>query len=628
MNSVVHGSPPTDAVEDLIRQMESLRLLIIQQADRKKATLQGLSPDRYRSAENLLHYVALRSRDIRPLQDRLTRLGLSSLDRAEANVLASIDTVLHNLHMLSGKAQSRPGSLDVNTAFDTVANQLESNTVNLLGKHPKKRRGHIIVTMSAEAADNYLLVHQLLKSGMTCMRINCVHDGPSTWSHMIAHLRLAEQATRQSCRVLMDLAGPKLRLGPMELMPAVMKIRPVRAKDGQIVRPARVWLAAADETFSEMPTADANLALDPNWLAGLETGDRLRFRDNRGSRRSWYIKEVTTDGCWAEAKKTAYLTNGTVLHLRGRNGEKGPETVIEGLLPKESYSLIRPGDILFMALTDEPGKAALHDSNNELLNPGRVSLAIPEVFRDVRLGEPISFDDGRISGLVEKCDPELLQIRITHTRNPVEKLEGRRGINLPDTSLKLPALSAKDRQDLEFAARHADLVGLSFTNRPGDVRALRSALKTLGREDIGVVLKIETKKGFSNLPLILLEALKFPACGAMIARGDLAVECGFKRMSEVQEEMLWICEAAHVPVIRATQVLEGLTRYGHVTRAEITDAAMAQAAEAVMLNKGPHIVEAVEMLDDILQRMQKHHRKKHYLMRKLRLASGLKKAKY
>lgn len=194
--------------------------------------------------------------------------------------------------------------------------------------------------------------------------------------------------------------------------------------------------------------------------------------------------------------------------------------------------------------------------------------------------------------------------------------------------MKLPALSAKDKQDLEFAVRHSDLVGLSFTNRPADVRALRSALKALGQEDFAVVLKIETKKAFSNLPAILLEALKFPVCGAMIARGDLAVECGFKRLSEVQDEMLWMCEAAHVPVIWATQVLEGLTKYGHVTRAEITDAAMAQAAEAVMLNKGPHIVEAVEILDDILQRAQKHHRKKYYPMRKIRLASGLKKGKY
>jgi pyruvate kinase len=84
---------------------------------------------------------------------------------------------------------------------------------------------------------------------------------------------------------------------------------------------------------------------------------------------------------------------------------------------------------------------------------------------------------------------------------------------------------------------------------------------------------------------------------------------------------LWVCEAAHVPVIWATQVLEGLTKRGHASRAEVTDAAMSQEAEAVMLNKGAHITEAVEMLDDILQRMQGHHRKKRSMLRELQLAS-------
>jgi pyruvate kinase len=255
------------------------------------------------------------------------------------------------------------------------------------------------------------------------------------------------------------------------------------------------------------------------------------------------------------------------------------------------------------------------------LNPGRVSLAIPEVYRDVRLGEPIFFDDGRIGGIVEKCGTEQLQVRITHTRKPVERLEGNRGVNLPDTDLNLAALSTKDLQDIEFAARHADMIGLSFTNCSDDVRALYQHLQKLGRENIGAILKIETKRGFSNLPDILLEALKFNACGVMIARGDLAVECGFVRMSEAQEEIMWICEAAHVPVIWATQVLEGLTKRGHASRAEITDAAMAQQAEAVMLNKGRHIIEAVEVLDDILHRMQGHHRKKRSMLRKLHLAS-------
>src|SRR5436853_963876 len=97
----------------------------------------------------------------------------------------------------------------------------------------------------------------------------------------------------------------------------------------------------------------------------------------------------------------------------------------------------------------------------------------------------------------------------------------------------------------------------------------------------------------------------YPA-GVMIARGDLAVECGWDRLAEVQEEILWLCEAAHLPVVWATQVLETLAKTGLPSRAEITDAAMAQRAECVMLNKGPHVEEAIRTLADILERMQAH----------------------
>lgn len=106
----------------------------------------------------------------------------------------------------------------------------------------------------------------------------------------------------------------------------------------------------------------------------------------------------------------------------------------------------------------------------------------------------------------------------------------------------------------------------------------------------------------------------------MIARGDLAVECGFERLAEVQEEILWISEAAHVPVIWATQVLETLAKEGLPSRAEITDAAMGDRAECVMLNKRPHMLSAVSVLDDILRRMQAHQAKKRAMLRELRLA--------
>jgi pyruvate kinase len=212
-------------------------------------------------------------------------------------------------------------------------------------------------------------------------------------------------------------------------------------------------------------------------------------------------------------------------------------------------------------------------------------------------------------------------VRIEHTRKPTEKLASDKGVNLPDTPLALPALSPEDLADLPFVAAHADVISLSFTNTAEDVALLRRRLVELEHPEIGAVLKIETRRGFDNLPDILLEALKFPACGVMIARGDLAAECGFERMAELQEEILWICEAAHVPVIWATEVLEGLAKRGHASRAEISDAAMSQAAECVMLNKGTYILEALRTLNDILHRMQDHQSKKRSMMRKLGLAA-------
>jgi pyruvate kinase len=113
---------------------------------------------------------------------------------------------------------------------------------------------------------------------------------------------------------------------------------------------------------------------------------------------------------------------------------------------------------------------------------------------------------------------------------------------------------------------------------------------------------------------------QYPA-GVMIARRGLAVECGYERLAEVREEMLWICEAAHMPVIWATQVLESLAKKRMPSRAEITDAAMGEPAECVMLNKGPHIVEAVKALDDILRRMQDHQTKKSARLRSLHLSA-------
>lgn len=146
----------------------------------------------------------------------------------------------------------------------------------------------------------------------------------------------------------------------------------------------------------------------------------------------------------------------------------------------------------------------------------------------------------------------------------------------------------------------------------------RTYLQRVGAADVGLILKIETPSAFSRLPEILLDSMRSRLVGIMIARGDLAVEAGYERMAELQEEILWLCEAAHLPVIWATQVLDQLARTGQPSRAEVTDAAMAQRAECVMLNKGPHVDTAIVVLDDILRRMSGHQRKKTALLRALR----------
>jgi pyruvate kinase len=235
----------------------------------------------------------------------------------------------------------------------------------------------------------------------------------------------------------------------------------------------------------------------------------------------------------------------------------------------------------------------------------------------VRVGERILFDDGKIAGVVRAVADDRLQVEISTAVGGVAKLRGEKGINLPDSTLQLPALTEKDIEDLAFVAKHGDMVALSFVQSPEDIDTLHAELTRLKASRLGVVLKIETQAAFNRLPELLLRAMRRPPIAVMVARGDLGVEVGFERLSEVQEEILWLCEAAHVPVIWATQVLESLAKGGLPSRAEVTDAAMSGRAECVMLNKGPYIRETLRFLRDVLMRMQAHQQKKSSRLRKL-----------
>jgi len=621
--SVHTAIPERRIMKEVLEELQAIRAKMVDDVANCASRLNKIHPNYRRSAENLLHYLVLRRRDRRQLQQHLAVLGLSSLGRSESHVLATIDAVIRAVHRLQGKGKSSLPKGEATVDFVLGEQLLSEHTECLLGAAAPGRSVRIMVTMPSEAAYDYDLVHNLLQQGMECMRINCAHDDATAWLRMIEHLRRAELSLGRPCQVVMDLAGPKLRTGPFERGPAVARIRPKRDTFGRVIAPARVWLTAESAPCPPLSPADACIPVAAEWLAKLGASQQVDFTDARGTHHTMTILDMTDLGCWGELTKTAYLVPGTVLRCEKSNGSEEQETLVGDLPSSEGRLILRQGDMLILTRNIRTGRPATYDSNGQLLTPAMIGMTIPEVFEDVHPGETIWFDDGKIGGVIETIEESQVVVKITHARLSGERLRGDKGINLPDSVLRLPALTNKDIQDLAFIAQYADVVELSFANSAKDVDLLCRNLERLGKRQPAIVLKIETRRGFANLPAMLLAAMRMPSCGVMIARGDLAVECGFERMAEVQEEILWICEAAHVPVIWATQVLESLAKDGMPSRAEISDAAMGHRAECVMLNKGPHVVTAVRMLDGILRRMQAHQFKKRSMLRELNLAHSL-----
>ena len=599
------------ALATLLDKLRALQGALEQAAAEPRLDRQALNPAYRASAQNLLAYLALRDNDLHGLQLQLSALGLSSLGRSEAAVLPTVATLINTLErLLGGRPATRPTT--------RAANPLADHARALFGTPAAAREVRIMVTMPSEAADDYALVRDLLAGHMDCARINCAHDEPASWTRMIEHVRRASAELDQPCKVFIDLPGPKLRTGPVATGVAVKKVKPERDAQGRVRQPARIWLTGRRRPRPAPSPAAASIQVGERWLAGLRAGERIQLRDTRQARRRWTVVEVGDRGCWAEATGTTYLTPGLRLSVE-RDGRRR-HSRIGDFAPQPGALRLAENDLLILTADQTPGRPASQDSGGRLLTPATLGCTLPQVFADVRSGEPVWFDDGKIGGLIERADQDALQIRITQAPGGA-KLKGDKGINFPQSTLRLAALGEQDLAALAFAAEHADGIEMSFVNSADDVRALLAELERLQAEHLGVVLKIETRRGFDNLPALLLAGMQRGGFGVMIARGDLAVEGGFERLAALQEDILCLCEAAHVPVIWATQVLENLAKKGSPSRAEITDAATGVRAECVMLNKGPHILKAVATLDELLVRMQGYNSKKRQLLRKLELVS-------
>ncbi|MBK7052520.1 MAG: pyruvate kinase [Rhodoferax sp.] len=606
----------------IIAQLWQLRNAMLAREAAMREELSLVSPENRESARNLIHYLTLRSSDLREVQEKLTWLGLSSLGRSESHVLANLDKVLGILHRLTGQ-DWQDKSADEPAGMVSSHHLLARHTSDLLGTARPERPVRIMVTLPSEAATDFSVVRELVQAGMDIARINCAHDGADQWKAMASNVRRAAKSASREVRILMDLGGPKIRTGDIPPRPAVLKLRPHRDDYGHVLQPASLGLRSIDES-NELMDADCCVGVEHEWLANLKVGTSITFSDARHAKRRLVVVSVDERGAIAHCLKTAYLTPNSCLTIEDADHEvEASSSLVHGIEYLPGLLHLHRGDALYLTRGQlEPLPPGKPDEETDVRAPARIACTLPQVIDQVNPGERIWFDDGRIGGLIRRVTPDWLEIEITQAREGGEKLIGDKGINLPDSALNLPALTDKDIADLVVVASEADMVGLSFVQKPEDVMLLREHLHRHGKDDIGIVLKIETLQGFENLPELMLAAMAGKSAGVMIARGDLAVECGYERLAEVQEEILWCAEAAHMPVIWATQVLETLAKTGVPSRAEISDAGMGVRAECVMLNKGPYITDAIRALDDILRRMAGHQAKKRPLLRALRAWSG------
>jgi len=249
-----------------------------------------------------------------------------------------------------------------------------------------------------------------------------------------------------------------------------------------------------------------------------------------------------------------------------------------------------------------------------------IVCSLKGIVEKLRIGDRVFFDDGLFEALTLGVEGSRATLKITRISAKKPLIKSEKGINFPDTPLSINPITEYDEQCLPFIAGHADMIGFSFVNSATDMQQLQIQLARLNKPNLPIIAKIETNRAVNNLPGIILQGMHQNLTGVMIARGDLAVEIGFERLSEIQEEILWICEAAHTPVIWATQVLESMNKDGLATRSEITDAAHAAAADCVMINKGEHTIEVLKTLNNILNRSRKNNFKNRRLFRSLSIA--------
>jgi len=321
--------------------------------------LQWTHPNNRESLRNLLRYVAIRRHDIRDLQSELSRLGLSSLGRMEAHVLPSLNAVLAALHSIGRLPMALPRNYQGESDFDAGDQLLAGNTELALGTASPRHPVRIMVTLPAEAATQPDLVKNLLAASMNLARINCAHGSPESWNAMIRHVRSGAEETGQPCRILMDIAGPKLRTGPAstEEIPT-LRWKPRRSSTGIPTRLARVHFGRDFGPEQRATGLCVPVELDDPVSPG--AGDEMQLQDVRNRFRTHPVVGTWEGGWTILADRKSIVSRGCPVKLFHEGRLTGSGRIGE-LPPVERRVILHRGDTLIIRRGSEPGRPAVRD---------------------------------------------------------------------------------------------------------------------------------------------------------------------------------------------------------------------------------------------------------------------------
>jgi pyruvate kinase len=560
-------------VEINVKELESILDSLIKLKDDIKTSNSEL-----KSIQNLQHYLNLRKYDLKTVQNLLTKNGFSSLGRSQSYILYQINKNILNISKLLNK-EVNFDEVDENSITFDESKELINERREIFGDLTHKTK--IMVTLPSEASNEPSLIKNLIKNNVSILRINTAHDDSDSWKKMADFIHKENELQNKNTKIYVDLAGPKIRTGKIEQVFIPFKV-------GSKYKDYEVELFPYNNDTNNVTNLLSFVIDEEVYKKALKKEELTILSEDK----SILCKvETINDRAFIKIDKKVLIDKNSIIksgkyQSKLYNLEKSPEELRVFI----GDEIIISNDIL--------GQNSYRYNNK--LYKSIISCTNKEIFDYVKLDDCIFIDDGKIEvKVIEKSDIGLI-CKVLISKDVGSVIKEEKGINFPHTNLEIPAITEEDKKAFESIVGFADIIGLSFAQTKEDVYTLQNMIND---KNIAIVPKIETKKAFNNLEDIIKALQEKDKFGIMIARGDLAIEVGFENLPFIQKEIFDICEASHTPVIYATQILESKMKKNVPSRAEVIDVSVASRADCIMLNKGPFIIDTLQILNNILHKM-------------------------